>query len=99
MRIHEYLEIVEKPGGKKILCSRCGHELCGAGENYKEHATLRERDVRDLPRMTPTSGDPLFGVYLEYSCPGCGVLLDVDFFCPELDAEQEKRRWDIHLRA
>lgn len=97
MRIHEYLEVVDKQGKKTIVCVKCGHEFCGIDDNYKKYAIYRERDPRELPRMTPTSGDPLFVIYQEYICPGCGTLLEVDNFCPEIDSEEERILWDIQI--
>jgi acetone carboxylase gamma subunit len=97
MRIHEYLNVVDKRGRKVIACAKCGHEFCGIHENYKQHAVYRERDARDLPRMTPASGDSLFVIYQEYICPGCGTLLEVDNFCPQIDSEDDKILWDTQI--
>lgn len=98
MRIHEYLEIVSKEDGAKVIvCSRCGHEFGGADENYKRHALYIERDLKEWPNRAPVSGDGMFVVYQEYICPGCGVLLEVDNYCPDLDSEEEKILWDIQI--
>ena len=98
MKIHDSLEMKKRPDGKAaIFCSRCGYEFCEATENYKKHAAYRERDLAEIPRRRPASGDTLFVVYQEYSCPGCGVLLEVDNYCPALDSEQEKVLWDIQI--
>ena len=98
MRIHEYLEIRKNDTGEKVIvCMKCDHEFCRADENYKRHALYRERDLQDWPRRAPASGDPMFVLYQEYICPGCGVLLEVDNYCPALDSEEEKILWDIQI--
>lgn len=98
MKIHEFLEIRKRPDGRPaIFCTRCGHEFCEAVDNYKKYAAYRERDLGEAPRRRPTSGDPLFVVYQEYSCPGCGVLLEVDNYCPQIDSEEERVLWDIQI--
>lgn len=98
MNIHEYLEIAEKPGrGKIIVCRKCGYEFCGPEDNYKLHALYREVDLNGWPKRKPSSDDPMFIVYQEYICPGCGVLLEVDNYCPALDSEEDKILWDIQL--
>ncbi len=98
MRIHEYLEIVTKADGEKIIvCRKCGHEFCQANQNYKRHALYLERTLQDWPQRRPASGEDMFVVYQEYVCPGCGVLLEVDNYCPALDSEDEKILWDMQL--
>jgi acetone carboxylase gamma subunit len=99
MRIHEYLEIVCKGEGQKavIRCMKCGYEFCPADENYKKYTLVWERDLKDLPLRTPVSGDPMFTRYQEFICPGCGTLLDVNSFCPEID-ENDPIVWDIQIK-
>ncbi len=99
MRIHEYLEVITKEDGSKaIQCIKCGHEFCDARENYKEHALLWERSLDDVPLRTPISGEPMFTRYHEFICPGCGTLLEVDLFCPQLDSD-EPIVWDIQIKV
>lgn len=99
MRIHEYLEIASKKDGSKVIrCLKCGHEFCGASENYKEHALLRERSLEGIALRTPISGDPMFTRYHEFICPGCGTLLEVGLFCPELDSD-DPIVWDIRIKV
>ncbi len=98
MRIHEYLEIVDKSNGRKmIVCRKCGHEFCEPTDNYKKYALYRERDLTNLPRRNTLSGAPPFIVYQEFICPGCATLLEVDPFCKELDAN-EPLVWDIQVK-
>ena len=88
MRIHEYLEIVEKQGGSKVIrCVKCGHEFCEASDNYKKHALLWERGTNEFPLRKPYSGEAMFIRYQHFICPGCGTLLQVDQYCPELDKD------------
>lgn len=99
MRMHEYLEVVSKEDGNKVIrCIKCGHEFCQAAENYKEHALIWERNLDDIPFRTPISGEEMFTRYHEFICPGCGTLLEVCLFCPQLDSD-EPIVWDIQLKA
>ena len=64
--------------GGTIVCVRCGHRFCGAGENFKEHAIRHDRPVQDA---NPLIVDPrLFVddelVFRQYVCPGCATLLE-----------------------
>ena len=96
MRIHPCLEIVELNGTKSIRCCRCGHLFCSADQNYKEHALLRVRDLAEAGRRAvPEGREPLI-LYQEFYCPGCTVLLEVDAYCPELDAD-DPIVWDIQI--
>ena len=98
MRFHEYLETVSKEDGSKVIqCTKCSYMFCDVKENYKEHALLWERDLDDIPLRTPVSGETMFTRYLEFICPSCGTLLEVDFFCPQLDSD-EPIVWDIQLK-
>jgi len=97
IRIHEYLEIASNDGGERVIrCLRCGHELCPADQNYKLAALVRVRDLADVPLRSLRSGEPPFVRYQEFICPGCATLLEVDAFCPELDAD-DPVIWDIQL--
>ena len=99
MRISEYLEIVTKSSGQKVIrCIKCEHEFCGAQENYKKHTLVLERDLKDLPLRSPISGDPMFTRSQEFICPGCGTLLQADTYCPELDADNPIV-WDIQIKV
>lgn len=71
-RIHEYLKI---NSGGMVECAKCGREICRAGENYKEHAAMREVDPSEVPLRTR---DRSIEIYYEYYCPGCATLLEVD---------------------
>ncbi len=97
LRIHEYLEIVQKDDGQRVIrCLRCGHELCDAHENYKKHAVRQVRDLSDSRLRTLNTGEPSVVKQLEYICPGCATMLEVDVWCPELDEDEPV--WDIHVK-
>ena len=79
MRIHEYLKVVKKDGGEKVIkCIKCGYEFCTIEENYKEYALLWKRDFKDIKLRYPISGEKPKVTYQEFICPGCGVLLEVE---------------------
>jgi hypothetical protein len=37
------------------------------------------------------------GAYVEYFCPGCATLLDVETACPSLEGGKIEPIWDIEL--
>src|SRR4030067_1980283 len=72
MRVHEYLEIVEKYSGeKRIVCVKCGNQFCSPEENYKNFSLYRENDSEDIGGRFLASGEKPFVTYQEYICPGC----------------------------
>ena len=95
MRIHEYLELVEKKDGTKtICCAKCGTEFCSPSDNYKKYALRWTRDIRELKKVM--EGQEPITYYQEYICPGCGTLLQVDTWCPLIDDDEPL--WDIHMK-
>ncbi len=98
LRIHEYLEIVEREGGRKVICClRCGHEFCAAHDNYKKHALRRVRDLSDVRLRSLATGEPSVLKQQEYICPGCATMLEVDVWCPELGEDEPV--WDIQVKV
>lgn len=98
MRFHEYLEIVEKNSGERvILCLKCGNQFCTALENYKNFTIYRENDLAGIKGRFLASGEEPFVVYQEYICPGCGTLLEVDVLCKELEDEESRVIWDTQI--
>jgi N-methylhydantoinase B len=72
-RIGEYLQLDES--GLTVECVWCGHALCGADDRWKDYA---------VERISPPSVGGPFRVkegrfhLLEFFCPGCATVLDVD---------------------
>ncbi len=96
IRISEYLEIVEKVDGAKVICCReCGNEFCSAGDNYKKYALRLVRDLRETKKVS--KGVEPITHYQEYICPGCGTLLQVDTWCPLIDNDEPL--WDIDVKV
>jgi N-methylhydantoinase B len=96
IRMHEYLQIVEKEDGDKaIICIKCGNEFCRPDDNYKKWALRWTRDVREMKKV-PESEESIT-YYQEYICPGCGTLLQVDTWCPEIDSDEPL--WDIQVKV
>lgn len=69
-------------------CNRCNHDLGPAERNYKEGCLIADRDPREIhfPFAEPTpfsfSPDPQWCRIVEVYCPGCAVLLDVEYLPP-----------------
>lgn len=81
MQIHEYLDL--DPDTETISCSECGHELCEADQNYKEHSAMRTGPVTDAgPLFHPPEAilgeDPGYE-FRQWFCPDCGVQFDHRF--------------------
>ncbi len=97
VRFHESLAVDQKADGSLVtICLACDRELADARGNYKEHVGRRERTLSEVPLRHLKNGDRPWVVYVEYACPGCGTLLEVDTYCPETDGE-ERIIWDTRL--
>ena len=95
MRISEYLEIVEKADGAKMICCiGCRNEFCPPGDNYKKFSLRINRDLREMKKVT--EGEEPVTHYQEYICPGCGTLLEVDTWSPVTDDAEPL--WDIDIK-
>lgn len=101
--LNDHLYVVGSDDGRLIKCD-CGHEFCGAGENWKEHARVRvredEAEHREIyPEYQTPHPDWTFQLR-EWFCPGCFAQLDVDAvpagypvrrnFEPDIDAFYEE---------
>jgi N-methylhydantoinase B len=89
LKFHEYLAIARNGKTEAIRCIRCGHLFCEKHGNYKLYALRRERDFCDLAQTLMPSGESYLGGYLEYYCPGCVTLLQVDSFCDAFPDSKE----------
>lgn len=63
--------------GSRIACRACGAPLCGAGEPWKDHATVREAPLREAGGPIYDTGDDAV-VLRRFHCPACGAALDTE---------------------
>ncbi|MBI2919361.1 MAG: hydantoinase B/oxoprolinase family protein [Chloroflexi bacterium] len=75
LRVHEYLEVVDRARQGYVVCRKCGHELCIASEDYKAHAVASSRPPGTAGPRHRCTGQ---FVMREFYCPGCATLLDVE---------------------
>jgi acetone carboxylase gamma subunit len=89
-------------------CRRCDRSLGSARDNYKRGLLAHARDPREVhkPILDPeryefTFGpDPTWVQLVEYYCPGCGQMIEVEYLPPghpplhdiEIDIDALKRR-------
>lgn len=111
VRITEYLDI---DLAKELwCCNRCGRELGPARENYKHFTLVYERDPREIhkpyvpPESSPfghnTCPDPEWCRILEFYCPNCATMFEVEYLPPghppthdiELDIDALKMKHKI----
>jgi acetone carboxylase gamma subunit len=97
MRIHECLDIVEERGSHSIACRKCRQDLGAADSNFKSASLFRVTPKDDLTALPPPGGRHSKGVYVEYFCPGCGTLLDVEVSCPSAEGGKIEPIWDIEI--
>jgi N-methylhydantoinase B len=93
--IAEELKLVSIGGKDFIVCADCGHQLCGAGSNYKESAARIDGALREIdPQLFPDPGTELDDeiVYRQYLCPACGVLFD-----NEMARAEDPPLWDVQI--
>lgn len=105
-RITEYLDV--DLDTETWRCSRCGREHGSAHESYKRGLVVQRRDPAEVhrPLIDPDAyaftfaPDAGWCQLLEYYCPGCAVMVEVEYLPPghpithdiELDLEWFKRR-------
>jgi acetophenone carboxylase len=86
LRITEALDLDRR--AERWQCNRCAHDLGPAERNYKEACLLAARDPREIHQTF--AGDPEFSfcpdpawcAIVEVYCPGCGVLMEVEYLPP-----------------
>ncbi|MBW1801041.1 MAG: acetophenone carboxylase [Deltaproteobacteria bacterium] len=87
------------------VCAKCGSDLVSCHKNYKEGCLVSERLPSDVHRPlvegeVTFSPDPRWCRILEYYCPECGLLIEVEYLPPghppihdiQLDIESLKNR-------
>ena len=102
-RITEYLEI--DLDTEQWVCVKCGAALGSARDNYKHGCLVWERDPREVHRPVVEGDytfapDPEWCRILEFICPGCATLIEVEYLPPghpvthdiELDIDALKER-------
>ncbi len=111
--ITEYLRIDLE--SERWECRRCARDLGNARDNYKRGLLVHDRDPREIhqPVVDPTrydytfAPDPAYCALLEYYCPGCGTLVEVEYTVPghppvrdlELDFDDLKRKAAVWAAA
>jgi len=107
VQITEYLRIDLQ--SERWECRRCGRDIGNARENYKRGLLVYDRDPREVhpPLLDPKqyartySPDPAWCRILEYYCPQCGTMVEVEYLPPghpplhdiELDIDALKVQW------
>jgi acetone carboxylase, gamma subunit len=90
-------------------CRRCDKVHGSARENYKRGLLVYDRDPREIhkPLLDPQkydrtySPDPAWCRILEYYCPECGTMVEVEYLPPghppvhdiDLDIDALKAQW------
>ena len=107
VRITEYLDIDLHE--EKWCCNRCDAELNSARESYMKGCLLYERPASDIYGEAMEVGegevvsygpDPNFLRVVEFYCPSCGIMVEVQYLPPghpveadiELDIDKLKKR-------
>lgn len=95
LRFHQVLQVVDFDGTLAIQCRRCGHLFGEASENYKQYALEVRRELEEYAGHRLPNGEPYLGEFLEYVCPTCATLLQVDVACASLGGDFPL--WDVEL--
>jgi N-methylhydantoinase B len=77
---HAGLSISGAGRGATWTCKHCAQRLGPADDDYHDGTVVRVRSLMELAEYPLPSGDFL-GQMLEFLCPGCGTLLDVEVRC------------------
>ncbi len=69
---------------ERWCCTMCESELVSCHNNYKEGCLVSERQPSDVHRPivegdVTFSPDPKWCRILEYYCPECGLLIEVEY--------------------
>jgi acetone carboxylase, gamma subunit len=102
-QITEYLDIDLEQ--ELWVCRKCHYELISARENYKKGCLVYDRDPHEIYQAHVQGDytfapDPTWTRLLEFYCPGCGTLVEVETLPPghpithdiepDIDALKEK---------
>jgi N-methylhydantoinase B len=86
--ITDQLSIVQGPLGPMVRC-RCGCELCGAADSYRDYLAIREVVSQTHP-LGPERKTPSF-VMREYFCPNCWTNIETEVAMSETEVPSESR--------
>ena len=102
----EYLQI--ELDAERWQCRVCTQDIGAARSPYKEGLLVHARDPREIhkPILDPAyeftfAPDPAWVQILEYYCPGCGVMMEVEYLPPghpplndmQFDIDALKAQW------
>ncbi len=89
-------------------CRHCNNELISARENYKRGLLVYDRDPSEIHKPLldeklynySFAPDPVYTAMLEYYCPHCGTMIEVEYTVPghppvydiELDIDDLKKK-------
>jgi acetone carboxylase gamma subunit len=84
-RITESLDL--DTDSRRWSCHDCGQDLGSATDNYKAATLIRDRDPREIwqPMVSEKfnfSYSPGWMRLVEFYCPGCALLMDVEVLPP-----------------
>jgi N-methylhydantoinase B len=99
MRIHECLDIVQQGEDFSIACRKCNQDFGPVNCNYKNACVCSSVDKDELTELPPPEGRRSMGRYVEYYCPGCATLLDVETAVPGVEGEAINPVWDIQISS
>jgi N-methylhydantoinase B len=93
-QITEYLDLVDRERVPWLACSRCGHPLGPARENYKLGCHRIDRPIQAAHTLI---GEPQRFIdsavqFRQFCCPACGGVVENEV-CRSLDAVL----WDVEL--
>ena len=74
------LAILSTTEGERIACRNCDRVLAPAGQPWKRHAALRELSMNGVGGKAYTGARE--AILRQFSCPGCGALLDSEMALP-----------------
>ncbi len=99
LHIHEYIDVMRHRDSYFLACRKCSHDFGPADGNYKTGAVHRIVDKAALTGQPLPGGRRTMAYYVEYCCPGCGTLLDVETHCPSMEGDKLEPVWDIEISA
>ena len=99
MRIHECLDIVTSGDDFSVCCRMCSQDFGPATGNYKAATVHKSLPKDEVTGLSLPGGRTTLGHYVEYYCPGCATLLDVETNVPSVEGGKVEPIWDIAVSA